>query len=211
MVLISFTRKYDDKTSLEGDGFQFVFYCDVGGEAVESKFVESQAAKKAGTARIIGKGLSIGGGFMKNFTDKIPGVSKTIGKDVEKDIEKGGEMAEKGEGIAEEFAKKFGTMSSEWHREHDEAFENAQKEVKQFFNQCQACNRWACIHCWNPQKSLCIEDAKNTVLCPICHQVAGTGKFCINCGTPLVLKCPKCGETHAAGTKFCANCGTTFI
>ncbi len=33
-------------------------------------------------------------------------------------------------------------------------------------------------------------------------------KFCIECGTPLALRCPECATPHLPGQKFCAECGT---
>lgn len=204
MAYMSFTRKYDDKSTEQG--FEFVFYCDVSGELVQTKFIESQAGNKAGKTRLIGKGLSIGGGFLKNLTPGIPGLPKEAGKE----IEQSGGLADKGGDFAEELSKKFGKMSSQWHKEHDEAFEVAQNEAKQNFNRCPVCNRWACNHCWDAQKKLCIDDAKNTMICPKCHQPAGTGKFCNNCGASLILKCSKCGAEYTENKKFCGACGASL-
>jgi Double zinc ribbon len=50
-----------------------------------------------------------------------------------------------------------------------------------------------------------------TLDCPACRAPnPPTGKFCHNCGAPLVTKrsCPSCGREVAAGIKFCGNCGT---
>ncbi len=45
--------------------------------------------------------------------------------------------------------------------------------------------------------------------CPKCGAEA-SGRFCSECGTPLVQSCPVCHETAPAGIRFCANCGTPF-
>jgi membrane protease subunit (stomatin/prohibitin family) len=48
--------------------------------------------------------------------------------------------------------------------------------------------------------------------CPKCGQSTPPGKFCGNCGAPLVAAGPKhctqCGSELAPGTKFCGSCGT---
>lgn len=48
------------------------------------------------------------------------------------------------------------------------------------------------------------------IKCPHCGEVAGIGKFCGNCGQPLLQKsmCPGCGGEVPAGFKFCPACGT---
>jgi hypothetical protein len=48
-------------------------------------------------------------------------------------------------------------------------------------------------------------------VCSKCHTTnPGTGKFCHQCGAPLVAKrsCPSCGQEAAAAVKFCGSCGT---
>ncbi|HEX8792729.1 MAG TPA: SPFH domain-containing protein [Polyangiaceae bacterium] len=49
------------------------------------------------------------------------------------------------------------------------------------------------------------------VTCGKCGAKQPGGKFCADCGTPLVAQkkfCSGCGVEMAAGAKFCANCGT---
>ena len=50
------------------------------------------------------------------------------------------------------------------------------------------------------------------VTCGKCGAKQPGGKFCADCGTPLVAQkkfCSGCGVELAAGAKFCANCGTS--
>ena len=47
----------------------------------------------------------------------------------------------------------------------------------------------------------------NEMICPHCGKKTLKGKFCSECGKPLVNKCPKCGTDLAPGTKFCPECG----
>jgi membrane protease subunit (stomatin/prohibitin family) len=49
------------------------------------------------------------------------------------------------------------------------------------------------------------------VTCGKCGAKQPGGKFCADCGTPLVAQkkfCSNCGNEVAGGAKFCANCGT---
>lgn len=48
---------------------------------------------------------------------------------------------------------------------------------------------------------------ENEVICPHCGKKTVKGKFCSECGQPLVNKCPKCGTELAPGAKFCPECG----
>lgn len=53
-------------------------------------------------------------------------------------------------------------------------------------------------------------ESKQTI-CPSCGKPAGTGKFCVNCGTSLkFVTCKKCGAKNLTGIKFCGNCGDSF-
>jgi membrane protease subunit (stomatin/prohibitin family) len=50
------------------------------------------------------------------------------------------------------------------------------------------------------------------VTCGKCNTVQPGGKFCADCGSPLVAQkkfCSGCGVELAANAKFCANCGTS--
>ena len=52
------------------------------------------------------------------------------------------------------------------------------------------------------------------VTCGKCGAKQPGGKFCADCGTPLVMQkkfCSGCGVEMAGGAKFCANCGTSVV
>src|SRR5262245_5719997 len=45
--------------------------------------------------------------------------------------------------------------------------------------------------------------------CPRCQQVnPPQAKFCLECATPLVLRCASCGTQLPARAKFCFECAT---
>ncbi|MBO5721873.1 MAG: SPFH domain-containing protein [Lentisphaeria bacterium] len=50
--------------------------------------------------------------------------------------------------------------------------------------------------------------AENEIICPNCHARVAKGKFCSECGTPLIKKCPTCQTELSPGIKFCSECGT---
>lgn len=45
------------------------------------------------------------------------------------------------------------------------------------------------------------------LICPSCGKETESGNFCMECGTPLVNKCSKCGRDLTVGAKFCPECG----
>ncbi|HEY6463144.1 MAG TPA: zinc ribbon domain-containing protein, partial [Polyangiaceae bacterium] len=50
------------------------------------------------------------------------------------------------------------------------------------------------------------------VTCGKCGAKQPGGKFCADCGSPLVAQkkfCAGCGAELGAGAKFCASCGTS--
>ena len=49
--------------------------------------------------------------------------------------------------------------------------------------------------------------AENEIICPACGEKTQKGKFCQECGAPLIRKCPKCGVEIPNGAKFCLECG----
>lgn len=48
---------------------------------------------------------------------------------------------------------------------------------------------------------------ESEIICPACGKKTAKGKFCMECGSPLTIKCPKCGAELASGAKFCFECG----
>ena len=52
------------------------------------------------------------------------------------------------------------------------------------------------------------------VVCPSCNATVSQGKFCPECGKPLVRKqvnCIKCGKPIAEDAKFCSECGASQV
>jgi membrane protease subunit (stomatin/prohibitin family) len=62
-----------------------------------------------------------------------------------------------------------------------------------------------------PQPAPTFSPGGTQVTCGKCGAKQPGGKFCADCGTPLVVQkkfCSGCGTEMAAGAKFCASCGT---
>ena len=54
------------------------------------------------------------------------------------------------------------------------------------------------------------QPTETKVICPHCNAAVSQGKFCPECGKPLIVekvKCIKCGKELAKGSKFCNECG----
>lgn len=60
-----------------------------------------------------------------------------------------------------------------------------------------------CPECGNKIEIL----ADDEVVCPVCGKKVKKGKFCLECGAPLINKCSKCGAEVPLGGKFCPECG----
>ena len=60
-----------------------------------------------------------------------------------------------------------------------------------------------CLQCGNKVEAL----NDNEIICPLCGKKTAKGKFCMECGAALVLKCAKCGAEIPNGAKFCLECG----
>ena len=60
-----------------------------------------------------------------------------------------------------------------------------------------------CLNCG--EKVIVVPEGN--MICPVCGKMTPIGKFCMECGSPLANKCPKCGADIPSGAKFCLECG----
>jgi len=174
-------------------GFQFTFFCDLCREGYKSKFVASESAKKAGFFRGVGQAISLGANLLGRYNV--------------------GYGAQQG---ADMIAQRFQGMSAEWQKEHDKAFEEAQKEAQVHFIRCPQCKKWVCKNDWNEQSGLCVDCAPRE---GVAVEAARARKMAADIEakaqeTPVFkgkvekrqISCPKCGKPAGEG-KFCVNCG----
>lgn len=61
-----------------------------------------------------------------------------------------------------------------------------------------------CLECGTKIEAL----EPDEMICPACGKKTPKGKFCMECGSPLVNKCANCGSEIPLGAKFCLECGT---
>lgn len=60
-----------------------------------------------------------------------------------------------------------------------------------------------CLECGNKIEHL----GDNETICSSCGKKVAKGKFCSECGAPLVRKCSKCGAVALDGATYCTECG----
>lgn len=195
-MLQSFTRDYEDHSTEEG--FQFTFCCDLCEEEYKSSFIEFKTQKKGRGLR----GLAQGAGVLGSLLG-----SRRSGS---------GYSMKRGGGV---LSDRFESMSPEWKKEHEKAFERAKDEVRQHFNRCHGCQKWICDSCYNEDEGLCTDCFPRQEITAV-KMHADTTRRNIKeiIENAVVWKdklegkttiCPVCGK--AAGTgKFCNNCGTAL-
>jgi hypothetical protein len=188
-----FTRNFVDNS--DQSGFKFTFNCDICGDGYKTKFIESRSNKKAGFLRGLGSAASIG--------------SSLLGSSVGHNIGYG----------ANTYANKFSGMNSDWHKEHEAAFEVAQNEAKGHFKRCPKCRKYVCDMDWNEQEGLCVQDAPrenvevaaakaDKMVKDIQSRAQNTQVFTGNIESKQTL-CPQCGKPAGEG-KYCNNCGASL-
>ncbi|MDD5383152.1 MAG: zinc ribbon domain-containing protein [Candidatus Margulisbacteria bacterium] len=194
MTLQAFTDNFADNSTEAG--FQFTFFCDLCREGYKTKFLESKTTKKAGFLKGIAQGISMAASMMGKYN---------VGYNVERG--------------ADILSQRFGGMSPEWQKEHDQAFETAQNEAKEHFHRCPKCKNWACDNDWNEQEGLCVDDAPRQatevasakakkMVKDIEAKAEMTTVFAGEVKSKQTI-CPKCGKPAGEG-KFCSNCGATI-
>jgi hypothetical protein len=216
--LIGFTDNFEDNSTEAG--FQFTFYCDICREGFKTRFIEAKTYKKgrffkglgsfiSTAADLTGHGsVSSGAGWTRDIlSERFEGMSP----DWHKEHEKAFESAQNE--LKQHFQRcpkctKF-VCTNDWNEESGLCTECAPREATEV----------AAARAQKMVQDIQTKAAKTEVfkgkiearqtLCPKCGKSAGNGKFCNNCGAPLVgVACPKCKKVNPPGTKFCGDCGT---
>lgn len=192
-MLHSFTRNYNDLSTEAG--FQFEFFCDCCGNGFKSTFVKSSTYGQKAKGERFGRMASSLGGFLGGKASDL-GWALERGSDV--------------------INSKFGGESPQWRQEYEQAFDNAQAEVKPEFKKCPACNKWVCADCWNEDEGLCTDCApREASYVAQAHSRAMQRNIDEAAETATVWKgklesqttvCPSCGKPSGSG-KFCNHCG----
>ncbi|MDR0983707.1 MAG: zinc ribbon domain-containing protein [Ruminococcus sp.] len=195
-MLQAFTRNYQDNSTEAG--FQFTFYCDVCNDGHKSSFIESSSYKKGKGIKAISQGASVLGSLLGGRASNIGWSGQRAG-----DI----------------LAERFEGRSPEWQREHEQAFERAQNEVRAHYHRCPNCNKYACDQCHNEDTGLCTScSPRQEVYVAQAHSQAmkrnideksesatvWSGEL-----TQKTTMCSSCGKPAGTG-KFCNNCGASL-
>lgn len=192
-MLHSFTRNHDDRST--NAGFQFEFYCDCCHNGFKSTFIESRTYGQQKNNERLGRMASTIGGFLGGKAHNL------------------GWAIERGSNLLNE---RFSGQSPEWRREHEEAFDEAQNEIRPYFRKCPSCNKWVCSDCWNEEEGLCIScapreasyvaKAKSRAMQRNIDEAAESAVVWQGKIETRTTVCPDCGKPSGNG-KFCNNCG----
>ena len=193
-MLHSFTRNYNDLSTEAG--FQFEFYCDCCGNGYKSTFKSSTTYGKKAKSERFGK-MASGIGSL------FGGVAGDLGWS----LERGSDM----------IANRHSSESPEWRKEQEQAFDEAQEEVRDRFHKCPACNSWVCDDCWNEESELCtacapreaayVAQAHNRAMQRNIDEAAETATVWKGKLEKRTTVCPSCGKPAGDG-KFCNYCGS---
>ena len=103
----------------------------------------------------------------------------------------------------------------------DEAFREANDEIRPKFHQCTRCGKWVCPDvCWNAERQLCEECAPDlteqaaaiqaqVAVDQVREKAAAVDQTQgIDVSSAKTAKCPKCGSKLTPNAKFCGGCGS---
>lgn len=194
MNLKAFTSNYKDESTEAG--FQFIFLCDICKDGYKSRFIESRSYKTSSRLKGIGNIASVGANLLGRS-----GMGWSVRHGVDS------------------LTNRFGKMTPQWHKEHEEAFNQAQNEAKGHFSRCPKCYQWVCEMDWNEQSGLCVKCAPRVnvevasaragkMVTDIRDKASQTQVFTGEIEEKQTL-CPHCGKPAGQG-KFCNNCGTSL-
>ena len=192
-MLHSFTRNHNDLST--DAGFQFEFFCDCCGNGVKSTFIPSSTYGKRQKNQRIG-GLS----------SALGGLIGGVGGDIGHAIQRGSDF----------LGNRYEGQSPQWRKEQEEAFDEAQAEVRPEFRKCPSCNQWVCSDCWNEEEGLCIScapreasyvaKARNEAMRRNIDEAAESAVVWQGKIENRTTICPSCGKPAGQG-KFCNECG----
>jgi hypothetical protein len=114
--------------------------------------------------------------------------------------------------------------SAGWQKAHDEAYQEALKEIKPSFVQCPRCSGWVCRkNCWNNKRGLCKNCAPDLGVEMSAAQSSRAVEQVWNSAEAseedkenmqpgawketVRASCPQCGAPLATNAKFCPECG----
>lgn len=195
-MLHAFTRNYNDLSS--DAGFQFEFHCDCCGNGYKSTFKESSTYDQRQMLNDIGRKAEALNNILGG---KLGGVGWNVARG------------------ADAIKNRVDSRGPEWRREQEQAFDEAQEEVRPYFRKCPACNKWVCEDCWNNDENLCIScapressyvaKARNEAMRREINVAVENSNVWHGTLEKRTTVCPNCGQPAGDGN-FCAHCGASF-
>lgn len=192
-MLHSFTRNYNDLST--DSGFQFEFFCDVCGNGYKSTFVRSLTYGQNKRTEGVGRAASALGGLLGGKANSL------------------GWAVERGTDMIRGRNQDYGPQ---WREEQEQAFDEAQAEVKGYFSKCPSCGKWVDADCWNDEEGLCTDcapresayaaQARNRAMRRNIDDAVENSTVWHGNLENRVTICPECGKPAGSG-KFCNNCG----
>lgn len=104
----------------------------------------------------------------------------------------------------------FGNMHNGMDMNSETAAAGAENQTPAEMSKCPNCgnvlpaNAKFCLECGTKIGQL----VANEMICPACGKKTPCGKFCMECGQPLIKCCPNCGAGVPQDSKYCLECGT---
>jgi len=205
MPLIEFTDNYEDLST--DVGFQFKFYCERCGNGYMSEFSPYSMGRMTGLLRAAGGLL---GGTAARAADTAYEVQRAVGGPAHDNALKQAvtevrphfhQCSRCGEWVCDECWNATRGLCENCAADVQEELAAAQQE--QMLEQVRERVRET-----NYAEQINVADTAMTA-CPHCGAKVSGGKFCNECGKPLVMEtaCPKCGAKNDADAKFCSECG----
>jgi hypothetical protein len=222
VALLDHPKNVDD---LSGDkGFQWKFHCDLCGSGYDTTFIPSKSGASARRLGFLGAGLSslgtMAGGFLGSASGGLYGAGQAAG------------AASQFQGMSAEWHREHDGAFQQAVNETRLHFKKCPK-CRQYV----CADDWndEAGLCSNDAPSLTaemqaakaqtrVEQMQQAVksqtlfsggtsdlatVCPTCGKPSGSGKFCQNCGSPLVFRaCPKCNHPNPPTVNFCGECGS---
>jgi hypothetical protein len=206
MALIQFTRNHNDQSN--DNGFQFEFFCDRCGNGYQTEF---QNSATAGLTTALDTASSLFGGIFSSAATVAHGArSAAWQKAHDAAFVKAVEVAQP------HFhkCKRCGHWVDEdcWNGERG-LCKDCAPNLEEEFSAVQVKAAVDDARLKAAQVDYVSADRfKETIAgtCPHCGAQSGGGKFCAECGQPLVAQkkfCTECGKEVKVGVKFCPECG----
>jgi hypothetical protein len=210
MTYIEFTDNYQDLSTQSG--YQFKFFCECCGNGYMSSFKASKAGMATGLLR--GAGSFLGGAIgnaaygADHLRDLISGPAhdKAMQEAVAEIRPLFTQCKRCGQWVCRDIC---------WNAERGLCKDCApivQREIGSMQAQATIDQAGAKIRAQDLTAGINLTD-KAVVICPACGAENDGGKFCQECGGPLLARteCPRCGTKLKPNAKFCPECGNKMV